>query len=84
VASIVEALGSSGFARVRLGIGRPPHGGELAQWVLEPVLDDGATRELQVLVERGAQAVAEIVTNGAASAMERFNAAVPGADRQGQ
>lgn len=76
VASIIEALGSADFVRLRLGIGRPPVGRELADWVLEQVTG-AESRELNGLVECAAEAVREIVSNGPESAMQRFNAAVP-------
>lgn len=74
VASIIEALGSAEFVRLRLGIGRPPAGRELADWVLETV-SEPEREELDGIVERAADAVCEIVTNGPESAMQRFNAA---------
>ena len=77
VASIVDALGSAGFVRVRLGIGRPPEGKELADWVLEEALEEPARTGLEELAARGAEAIREIVTNGATSAMQLFNAAPP-------
>jgi len=73
VASIIDALGSTDFVRLRLGIGRPPEGRELADWVLEQVA--GAEhRALDELVARAAGAVREIVVNGAEQAMQKFNA----------
>ena len=72
VASIIEALGSEVFGRVRLGIGRPPRGVETADYVLapfspqeEPIVAD--------LVERAAAAVETLLREGAAAAMNRFN-----------
>ena len=76
VASIIQSLGSAEFVRLRLGIGRPPASRELADWVLEePVGQE--QQQLDELVERAAEAVTEIVMNGAEAAMQRFNANVP-------
>jgi peptidyl-tRNA hydrolase, PTH1 family len=72
VASIIETLGSSDFVRLRLGIGRPPAGRELADWVLEQV-SDAERRDLDALVRRAGDAVREVVANGAEQAMQKFN-----------
>lgn len=73
VASMIDRLGE-GFARVRIGIGRPPAGVETADYVLQPMCE----RDLQVLhaaVERACDAIETIITEGTAAAMSRFNAA---------
>jgi PTH1 family peptidyl-tRNA hydrolase len=74
VASIIEELGSADFVRLRLGIGRPPVGRELADWVLEQAAE-ADQRALDDLVRRAGDAVREIVLNGAEQAMQKFNAA---------
>jgi len=74
VASIIDDLGSADFVRLRLGIGRPPAGRELADWVLEEV-GAGEQQELDELATRAADAVREVVVNGAEQAMQKFNAA---------
>jgi len=74
IASIIEETGSRDFARVRLGIGRPPAGVELADYVLGD-LDEQERAALDELVARGAEAVTEIITNGLEAAMQAFNAA---------
>ena len=74
IASIIEETGSRDFARVRLGIGRPPAGVELADYVLGD-LEEQERAALDELVARGAEAVTEIITNGLEAAMQAFNAA---------
>ncbi len=70
--SIVEALGTTAFARLRVGIGRPPSNEDPAEYVLqrpsahERVLLDEA-------VARAAEGVALWVTDGVAAAMNRCN-----------
>jgi peptidyl-tRNA hydrolase, PTH1 family len=74
VRSIVEETGAADFARVRLGVGRPPAAPDLASWVLEEPRGADAL-EIDALVERGAAAVWELIVNGVAAAMQKFNAA---------
>jgi PTH1 family peptidyl-tRNA hydrolase len=76
VASIIEDAATRDFVRVRLGIGRPPEGRELADWVLEePAIQE--SRRLEELASRGADAVTELITAGIDSAMQKFNGASP-------
>jgi len=69
--SIIQEVGSNEFARMRIGIGRPLHG--------EPpdyVLSDFTRDELMVMDLAYDQAVAAVeafVTEGIATAMNRFN-----------
>ncbi|MEX0621453.1 MAG: aminoacyl-tRNA hydrolase [Candidatus Woykebacteria bacterium] len=59
VQSIIEAVGSEQFGRVRIGVGRPnqPAGGKIdtESWVLQNFSED--TGETQKLVERAAEVV---------------------------
>lgn len=73
VESVIEALGSKAFPRVRIGVGRPPAGGAI-DYLLEPP----AAEELRVLgasVDQAADAVEAVLSEGVASAMNRFNGA---------
>lgn len=61
------------FPRVRIGVGRPPEGTPVDEFVLAPV----AASEVAVLEEavvRAADAVCVIVSDGIEAAMRRFNA----------
>lgn len=74
--SIIEALGTEGFARLRLGIGRPSHekGHEA---VVGYVLGDFSPEEKRMvegMLERAATAVERFVTAGIMAAMNEFNA----------
>ena len=74
VASMIEELGSREFVRIRLGIGRPAAGVELAEWVLGSP-DAAEETELMALVERGSDAVVETIVHGPERTMQKFNAA---------
>jgi len=71
--SLVQHLGTNGFTRVRVGIGRPPEQGfPLADWVLTVPPPEEA-EALAGGVKTAADAVEAILAEGVASAMERFN-----------
>ncbi len=73
--SILARLGSDDFARLRLGIGRPPGQMDPAAYVLQ----EFSTAEQAVLSEmlnRAAEAVLTWVTDGLETAMNRFNGSV--------
>lgn len=71
--SIISALGSDAFPRVKLGVGAPPSGSEgMISWVLGKPLP--AERQLLEKAEaEAAQAPAVILTRGAEAACGRFN-----------
>ena len=70
--SVRRSLGSGDFNRVRFGIGRPPGRMDAAAFVLR---DFSATerKELDVLVERAADAVEALVVDGVEKAQNTFN-----------
>ena len=74
--SIIEALGSEEFARVRVGIRKGDVAGDLAEYVLDafPAEDVLVVREA---VERAADAVECVLREGTVVAMNRFNGAAP-------
>ena len=72
VLSIIDALESDRFARVKIGIGRPPDGVDPADYVLAPM----SAHERAVLDEAVQQAVGAVecwVGEGLMAAMNRFN-----------
>lgn len=71
--SVVAALGTEEFIRVRLGV-QPPDGrtGGLSDYVLMPVPDEWLP-EAERMVEDAAEAVRVILREGTGRAMERFN-----------
>ena len=70
--SIRRALGTGDFYRVRVGIDRPPGRQDPADYVLKPF---GSTerRELPEVVQRAADAVECLVTEGLDVTQNRFN-----------
>lgn len=73
VRSIIEALGTDEFLRLKVGIGRPPDGHDPVEYVLEPF----STEEAPVIasaVVRARDAVAAALTEGVGAAMNRFHA----------
>lgn len=64
------------FARIRVGIGRPPSGMETVEYVLQRFTPDEVT-VLSPAIARAADAVAEWVREGIASVMNRYNAVDP-------
>jgi PTH1 family peptidyl-tRNA hydrolase len=74
--SVIGALGTMEFPRVRLGIQPEQDRGELRDYVLRPIRKDEEELVAEV-VEQGAEAVKLIVAEGAPRAMNRFNRRVP-------
>jgi PTH1 family peptidyl-tRNA hydrolase len=73
--SIQEYLADQPFSRVRVGIGRPAEGKAVIDYVLEP-FDAIERAVLPEIIDRAADAVACILTEGIMAAMGRFNRAV--------
>ncbi|MCW5853551.1 MAG: aminoacyl-tRNA hydrolase, partial [Anaerolineae bacterium] len=70
---IIAALGTNEFARLRVGVGRPPEGWNPADFVLAPwhKSEEGF---VQGLVDSAAQAIDTWLVDGLLTAMNRFNA----------
>jgi PTH1 family peptidyl-tRNA hydrolase len=75
--SIKAHLGTADFARVRIGVGKPPGRQSGADHVLRR---PGKTerQELDVVVEEAADAVETILQEGIETAMNRYNSTKPG------
>ncbi|MFN2375565.1 MAG: aminoacyl-tRNA hydrolase [Candidatus Binatia bacterium] len=78
VASLIEELGTSAFARVRVGIGHPREAGQESsgEKVIDHVLSPFRPAEAEAVVEatgRAADAVESILGVGLARTMETFN-----------
>lgn len=74
--SIRQHLGTDGFVRVRIGIGKPSNARTGADHVLRRP-GRGEREELAVSVEEAADAVEAIVADGVERAMNRFNTRKP-------
>jgi peptidyl-tRNA hydrolase, PTH1 family len=74
--SLDQALRSSEYPRVRVGIGRPPGRKDPADFVLQPV---GSREEadLAILVGHVADAVRALITDGLERTQDRFNRSTP-------
>ena len=69
---IIAACGSNDFARVRIGIGRPPGNMDTADFVLRD-FSSTERKELPVTLEIAADAVEAIIAEGVAKATMRFH-----------
>jgi PTH1 family peptidyl-tRNA hydrolase len=72
VKSLIEAMGSGKFARLRIGIGRPKAGQATEEYVLAR-FDAQEGKRLQELVSSAQDAVETILVKGALEAMNRFH-----------
>lgn len=81
--SIIEALGSREFARLRLGVGGLHQGPGATDFLLSP-FRRAQRKDVEDLVGRGAEAVRSIIAEGAAQAMTRWNRRAPGQTNEEQ
>lgn len=70
--SILQRMGTPDFARVRIGIGRPPPGREVHGWVLS-AFDPIERAELPDVVGRAVDAVRRVARDGLPAAMNVVN-----------
>lgn len=82
VESIIAALGSRDFVRIRVGVGRPPAGMDPVDFVLldftpaeRPIVEEA--------IARVGEAVPFILSEGLSAAMNRFNQRQPEAESTG-
>jgi PTH1 family peptidyl-tRNA hydrolase len=70
--SIAQSLGTQGFLRLRIGVGRPGRGDprDVADYVLSPFAPE---EDAEGIVARAAQAVETLLTEGLVVAQQRFN-----------
>jgi peptidyl-tRNA hydrolase, PTH1 family len=72
VRSVVAALGSPEFVRVRFGVGRPPGHQDAADHVLRD-FSTAERKQLPLLIDRAADAVEIVLSEGLEVAQNRFN-----------
>ena len=70
--SIIETLGTEGFARLRVGVGRGDERRDLADHVLAR-FDEAERDEIKVAIQHAADAVDVFVSDGIDAMMNRFN-----------
>lgn len=75
VASTIERLGTKDFARLRLGIGRPPGRMDPSAYVLQDFSRD-EIKILSELLDRAADATLEFVLHGLDKAMNKYNGSI--------
>ena len=73
VASTIRQLGTEAFARLRVGIGRPPGQMDPADYVLRP-FSAQEEEEMGLVRQRAADAIETWLAQGIAAAMNQFNA----------
>lgn len=73
VRSILEALGTADFYRLRVGVGRPPSDIDLVHWVLSP-FEAEELETLEATLDRAAAAAVALLEWGYAKAASVFNA----------
>jgi PTH1 family peptidyl-tRNA hydrolase len=73
--STIERLGSQDFARIRVGIGRPPGRMDAADYVLQP-FHNTEQQMLDSVLETASEAAIAFVRDGLEPAMNRFNGPV--------
>jgi PTH1 family peptidyl-tRNA hydrolase len=76
IGSTIERLGTEEFARLRVGVGRPPGQKVAADYVLRPFGRDEA-ETLQYVLDRAAEAALTFVRSGLDTAMNRYNGSLP-------
>lgn len=72
IASTIERLGTKGFRRLRIGIGRPPGRMDPAAYVLQD-FSQGDQTLLSEILDHAASAVLTFITDGLDAAMNNFN-----------
>lgn len=72
VSSIIEHLGTGSFARLKVGIGRPAEGRTVLEHVLSP-FEGSELADVERVVDRAAEAVACVLSDGLEPAMQAFN-----------
>lgn len=72
IKSVIEALGTPQFTRVKIGIGRPAPGQDAADYVLQPVTQNEMT-VLTPSLDRAVDALECLIHRGLSVAMNQFN-----------
>jgi peptidyl-tRNA hydrolase, PTH1 family len=70
--SVAAALNTHRYTRLRVGVGRPPAGADMVDWVLSPMSAADEERVLEILPDLS-EAVGRWVSEGVESVMNRYN-----------
>jgi peptidyl-tRNA hydrolase, PTH1 family len=79
IQSIIEALGTTEFPRLRIGIGKPPGEIEGGDYVLQPV-DPADSALIDEVITRAVEAIILFIEEGLETAMNTYNQASPSGD----
>ena len=71
VRSIIESVSKNTFMRLKIGIGRPPHGMDPAGYVLTS-FDDIQQSQLDEMISRAAESIGVMLLEGIETAMNRY------------
>ncbi len=71
VRSIIESIGTNSFLRLKVGIGRPPRGIEVAEYVLND-FDLAEIPDLERVIDQATEALRVLFAEGLQIAMNRF------------
>ena len=74
IKSLTQAIRTPDYHRIRVGIGRPPGRQDPADFVLEPI-PKKLEGEFAVTIERAAEAIRSLITEGLETAQQQFNRA---------
>ncbi len=72
IESVASHLGTAEFARLKVGVGRPPEGVDPVDYVLEP-FGKGDVPVLDEVILLAAQAAVDVFTKGIDRAMDEYN-----------
>lgn len=70
--SIISALGTEEFPRIRLGVGAPPPEYDVKDWVLSPFRNQDA-EDISSAAEKAARAIEAYITLGPEKTMNQYN-----------
>ena len=70
--SIISALGTEDFPRIRLGVGSPPPEFDVKDWVLSTFRDRDA-EEISAAAEKASQAIESYIASGPEKTMNQYN-----------
>ena len=72
IKSVIDALGTAQFVRIKIGIGRPAPGQDSADYVLDAVTDE-EMKVIEPCLERAVDALEILIHRGSEAAMNQFN-----------
>lgn len=72
IESIIDSIGTKEFVRLRVGVGSDYRLGDPVEYLLKPV-SLARRKEVEVIADRAAEAVEEMIREGVATAMNRVN-----------